>query len=198
MPRITKIFAICLLFVCSCFAAPAVTSNASLKGTYAFQVGSAKFEGWSASINCITNGTQTQTITFGGNTTSTQSVQGTFTLDGKGNVTSGTYFQYGQFDQALSNATVQPSCTPGQGNGGYAVYDPPTPGTLTGTYSIGPDSTGTFTLIVSTNNGGGNPTFDVVLAGVAAVKSTIFVVELDTTTSDNPNRVEVSGMAVLQ
>jgi hypothetical protein len=190
MSRVTKIFAVCLLFVGSCFAA---TTDASVKGVYAFQLSSAHYQGWSASISCPNN----QTITFGGNSLSNQSVQGVMTLDGKGNVTSGTYTQYGQFDQALSNATVQPSCTPGQGSNGNAVYDPPTPGTLTGTYAIGTNSTGTLTLIPSSNNGPA-PAFYIQLSGAAAVKSTILMVEVDGATDNSPNKEEISGIAVLQ
>lgn len=187
-----KIFAACLLFVCTCtcFAA---TTDASVKGTYASQLSNAHYQGWSASISCPNN----QTITFGGNSLSNESVQGVMTFDGKGHVTSGTYTQYGQFDQALSNATVVPSCTQGQGSNGYAVYDPPTPGTLTGTYSIGTGDTGTLTLIPSTSNGP-VPNFDIQLSGPATVKSTIFMVELDGATDNSPNKEEVSGMAVLQ
>jgi hypothetical protein len=191
MSRITKLFAIGLLLASTCFAA---TSNASLKGVYAFQLASAHYDSWSASLSCPNN----QTVTFGGSTISNQSVQGTFTLDGKGNITAGTYFQYGQFDQSESNATVVPSCTQGQGNGGSPVYDPPEAGTLTGTYSIGPDGTGTLTVIPSTNTNGNVPAFNVTLAGAAAVKNTIFLVEVDTAGSSNPNKMEVSGMAVPQ
>jgi hypothetical protein len=192
MPRIVKILAICVLFVGSCFAA--TSTDASIKGTYAFQLSSAKFEGWSASITCP-NG---QEITFGGNTVATQSVQGTITFDGKGNITSGAFTQYGQFDQGLSNATVVPSCTPGQGSNGYAVYDPPVPGgTLTGTYSIEAGDIGTMIPIPST--GDGDPaTFYITLSGAAAVKSTIFMVAVDGANSNSPNREEISGTAVLQ
>ena len=162
MSRVTKIFAVCLLFVGSCFAA---TTDASVKGVYAFQLSSAHYQGWSTSISCPNN----QTITFGGNSLSNQSVQGVMTLDGKGNVTSGT----------------------------YAVYDPPTPGTLTGTYAIGTNSTGTLTLIPSSNNGPA-PAFYIQLSGAAAVKSTILMVEVDGATDNSPNKEEISGIAVLQ
>jgi hypothetical protein len=197
MSRITKIFAVCVLFVGSCFAA---TTDASVKGTYAFQLSNAHYQGWSGTITCPTNnpsGPSTFTITFGGNSLSNESIQGVMTFDGKGNITSGTYTQYGQFDQALSNATVQPSCTPGQGSNGYAVYDPPTLGTVTGTYSIEANATGTLTLIPSTSNGP-VPTFYITLSGNTTVKNTIFMVEVDGATDNSPNKEEVSGMAVLQ
>jgi hypothetical protein len=191
MSRITKVFTICLLFVGPCFAG--TSTNASIKGTYAFQLSSAKFEGWSASITCP-NGQ----VTFGGNTVATQSVQGTITFDGKGNITSGAFTQYGQFDQALSNATVVPSCTPGQGSNGYAVYDPPvTGGTLTGTYSIEAGDVGTMSPITNMGDNTAN-TFYITLSGAAAVKNTIFMVDLDAANSNSPNREEISGTAVLQ
>jgi hypothetical protein len=191
MNRIT-IFAVCLLLSATSFAAS--TTNASVKGVYAFQLSNSHFNSWSASINC---GPNNQTTTFGGSSNSNQSVQGVMTLDGKGNITAGTYTQYGQFDQALSNATVVPSCTQGQGSNGYAVYDPPTPGTLTGTYTIGSNGTGTMTLDPSSNNGP-LPSFYIQLSGTASVKTTIFMVEVDGESSDQPNREEISGMAVLQ
>jgi hypothetical protein len=118
-------------------------------------------------------------------------------LDGKGNITVGTYTQYGQFDQALSNATVVPSCTQGEGSNGYAVYDPPTPGTLTGTYAIESNGTGTMNLNPSTSDGPA-PSFYIQLSGPAAVRNTIFMVEVDGASDNQPNREEVSGMAVLQ
>jgi hypothetical protein len=192
MPRIVKILVICVLFVGSCFATTTST-DASIKGTYAFQLSSPKFEGWSASITCP-NGQ----VTFGGNTVSTQSVQGTITFDGKGNITAGAYTQYGQFDQGLSNATVVPSCAPAQGSNGYAVYDPPvTGGTLTGTYSIEAGDIGTINAIPSTGDGSPSP-FYVTLSGTAAVRSTIFMIEVDGADSNSPNREEISGTAVLQ
>jgi hypothetical protein len=195
MPRITKIFAICVLFAGSCFAA---TTNASIKGTYAFHMSSAKYEGWGQSISCQQPDSSFQTISFGGNTVVTQSVLGTITFDGKGNITAGTFTQYGQFDQGLSNATVVPSCTPGQGSNGYAVYDAPvTGGTLSGTYSIGANATGTLSPITSTGDNTAD-TFYVVLSGTAAVKTTIFMVDLDGADSNQPNREEISGTAVLQ
>ncbi|MGA3195942.1 MAG: hypothetical protein ABSD39_13155 [Terriglobales bacterium] len=185
------IFAVSLFLSAACFGAS--TTDASLKGVYTIQLSSAHFNSWSASLACPDN----QTVTFGGNNVNNQSVQGVMTLDGKGNITAGSYTQYGQFDQALSNATVQPSCTPGQGSNGYAVYDPPTTGTLTGTYTVEANGAGTMTLDPSTNNGP-VPGFYIQLSGTAAVKTTIFMVEVDGKSDDQPNREEISGMAVLQ
>ena len=168
----------------------ATFSDASLKGTYAFQLAGSHYEGWSASITCYDAQGNPYTVWAGGNDVGTDSVVGAITFDGKGNAT-GTYTQYGKFDQAATNATAVPSCTPGASNNGYAVYDAPTSGTFSGTYSVQTNGTGALAL---TTSGEDTPTFVLELAGTAAIRTAVLITEYDSTT----NKVEISGYAILQ
>jgi len=187
------LLAICILLVAvsASFAAP--ISNASLKGTYAFQMNNSQFNGWWASINCPQPNGGSFTVNAGGNDVSSKAIIGTITFDGKGNV-KGTYTEYGDFDQATSNATAVPSCT-GPSNNGYAVYDPSTSGTFTGTYSI--QSAGLGAMILNPTGGGGNPPNMILeLAGTGAVRTTVLLTEYND--SDQPYKVRSFGSAVLQ
>jgi hypothetical protein len=185
----TMLFAICLLLAAASASFAATPTDASLKGKYSFQLSDVHMNQWSASISCSNPGNNNYTVVFGGSDVSNQSALGVMTFDGKGNVT-GTFTQYGQFDQTESNATVVPSCTQGAGSNGNAVYDPPTTGTFTGTYSIQSTGLGAMILTIST---GDTPSFVLQLAGTAAVRTSVFMLELD-----SDNRMEVSGLAVLQ
>ena len=183
------LFAICLLLVAVSASFAATPTDASLKGSYSLQLASIHLEQWSATINCSNPGGGQYTLSFGGSTVDNQPGLGVITFDGKGNVT-GSATIYGQFDQNLTTATVVPSCTPGGGSNGNAVYDPPMVATFTGTYSIQPTGQGTMNLAIST---GDTNTFVLELAGAAAVRTTVFIVQFDSN-----NRVEVSGSAVLE
>jgi hypothetical protein len=184
------VLAVCVLFVSVATSFAVAPSNASLKGKYSFQLASAHMDGWYASITCYDPQGNPYTVSAGGNNVSNESILGAITFDGKGNLT-GTYTQYGKFDQAASNATAAPSCTPGAGNNGYAVYDPASAGTFTGTYSIQPTALGSMVLMIS---GGDTVNFVLELGGTAAVRTSVFMTEYDPTTY----RMEVSGSAVLQ
>jgi len=186
----TILFAICLLLVAVSASFATTPGNASLKGKYSFQISDVHSNQWNTSITCYDPQNNPYTVSAGGSNVSNDGVLGIMTFDGKGNV-AGTYTQYGEFNQAASNATAVPSCTQGQGNNGYAVYDPPAPGTFTGTYSIQPTGFGTMDLAIS---GGDAPSFVLELAGTAAVRTTVFLTQFDPTT----NRMETSGSAVLQ
>jgi hypothetical protein len=188
MKKVLLVLSILLALVSMSFAT--TISNASLKGKYSFQLASAHLDGWYASVNCKDPQGNTYTVSAGGSNVSNQSIVGVMTFDGKGNV-SGTYSQYGKFDQAASNATVAPSCTPGQSNNGYAVYDPPSSGTFAGTYSIQPTGLGAMVITVS---GGDTPNFVLELAGTAAVRNTVYLTQYDPTTY----KVDVAGSAILQ
>jgi hypothetical protein len=131
-----ELLAICILLVAVSVSLAAPIRDASLKGTYAFQMNNTQFNSWWASIACPQQNGGTFSVTAGGNDVSTNAIVGIMTFDGKGNV-KGTYTEYGDFDQAASNATAVPSCT-GASNNGNAVYDPSTSGTFTGTYCSAP------------------------------------------------------------
>jgi hypothetical protein len=184
------LFTVCLLLVAVSASFAASPSNASLKGKYSFQLSSAHMGGWYASITCYDPNGNPYTVSAGGSEVSNESILGAMTFDGKGNAT-GTYSQYGHFDSSASNATVVPSCNPGASNNGYAVYDPPSSGTFTGTYSIQSTGYGAMVLNVS---GGDSPNFVLELGGTAAVRTFVFMTQYDPTTY----KMEVSGSAVLQ
>jgi hypothetical protein len=184
------LFTICLAVVAVSSSFAKSPTDASLKGTYSFQLASAHMDGWYASITCYDPQGNQYTVSAGGSDVNNESILGTIAFDGKGNAT-GNFTQYGHFDSSASDATVVPSCTPGASNNGYAVYDPPSSGTFTGTYSI--QSTG-FGGMVLNISGGDNPNFVLELGGTAAVRTTVFMTQFDPTTY----KMEVSGSAVLQ
>jgi hypothetical protein len=187
MKRILITVGLLLVAVSASFAA--TPTDASLKGNYSIQLTSIHLDQWSASITCPNPGGNEYTLNFGGTYVGNQPGLGVITFDGKGNVT-GTVTVYGQFDQTESNATVIPSCTQGAGSNGNAVYDPPSVVTLKGTYSIQSNGTGTMVLALST---GDTNNFVLQLAGTAAVRNTVFLIQFDPN-----NRVEVSGSATLE
>ena len=185
------LFALCVLLVSVSASFAATFGNSSLKGKYSFQLVASHFNSWSASITCDPQGNP-YTVTAGGSNVSTDSILGVATFDGKSNLTGGAFTQYGIFDQAASNATVVPSCTPGGSDNGYAVYDPSTTFTATGTYSVQPTGFGALVLTIA---GGETANFLLELAGTAAVRNFVSVTEYG---DSAPNRVLHSGSAVLQ
>jgi hypothetical protein len=172
------------------FAAP--IGNASLKGTYSFQLSGPEYESWFASISCPNpSGNGSYTLTGGGSDVGTKGVVGTIQFDGAGHA-KGSYTEYGDFDQTLTNQTIQLSCT-GPSDNGHAVYDAANSGTFTGTYAV--ESTGLGSMVLTTGGGTG-PSFMLSLAGTAAVRTTVFLTEYGE--PDNPTKVKKTGMAVLQ
>ena len=144
-------------------------SNASLSGAYNFTFSGPHSVFWGQTLVC---GGQPQF--WGGSETRDDSVMGTATFDGAGNV-SGTYTQYGKEDQTSSNATV--SC----GNNGNAVYFAPCSGTFTGTYSVQSNGSGTLTLSPSGGcpGSGGSPLQAIIqLAGACSsgLNNTLYLV----------------------
>lgn len=190
MRKLPFALAIWFLTVSASFAA--APSDASLKGPYSFQMIGVDDEQWGASINCPNGNGGTYTLYFGGSTVKEESIVGVATFDGKGNVT-GSFTDYGRFDQADSNATVVPSCAPGGGSNGNAVYYAPSPGTFTGTYSIQSTGLGSMTITVSGVGASGPNTFTLELGGTAAVRTTFYMVAVDPN-----NRVDITGSGTLQ
>ena len=97
MKKLLLAISMALVAVSASFAT--TPSNASLKGKYSFQLSSAHLDYWSASITCYDQQNHPYTVTAGGSNVSNEAIQGVITFDGKGNVTTGTYVQYGQFDE---------------------------------------------------------------------------------------------------
>lgn len=92
---------------------------------------SSHFDDWQVVYQCPVYDNNGNLIGYngqqaGGFMTKGSSVVGGITFDGKGNAT-GTFTQYGNFNQAASQATVTQDC-PYSLNNGYAVCDPPTAG----------------------------------------------------------------------
>jgi hypothetical protein len=172
-----------LLFVLSAYATTPTTSVASLKGLYTFQLAGARQNSFSATVIC---GGQPTFIS--GNDTRSEVVAGTINFSGTGSAT-GTFTQYGHFNQTASDASV--TCT-----GGNAVYDAPASGTLTATYTVQSNSVGAMILTPSGGVGNNNPNnFVMRLAGAcsAGISNTIFLISLK-----GSNAVEIAGIARFQ
>ena len=139
------VFALLLVLAGNGFAA--TPTNASLNGPYAFQFSTSKEAYWFTSKSCIYKGVQ-HGYSTGGQTTYTELNYGTVTFDGKGHVTLNMTDTH-QINQAATNATATIVCN---SNGtatthsGNIVYEPPVSGTMTGTYSVSADGSGTITL----------------------------------------------------
>jgi hypothetical protein len=182
MKRLTIAISILLLFVLTSSATTPTTSNASLKGTYVYMWSGAKERFWGAQLTC-----GGQSVFMGGSEVAMEAVVGSATFDGQGSMT-GTFTDYGNFDPASSNATV--SCT----SNGHAVYFPPTSGTLTGTYSVQANGTGTITDTLS--NGTGPFTTQISLVGNCASTGVNDAVLM--AIPDSNNSIAGTGTARLQ
>ena len=110
-------------------------------------------------------------------------IDGVMTFDGKGNFHSnGT--QYHTFDQGASDATVSITCNEGlitSTNNGHPVYNPPVAFTLTGTYTVNRDGTGSYTVTPPPGDNGNGITEDFRLAGTshAVVAGTVLLRDSD-------------------
>lgn len=176
-----KIFVLGTVLVLASLSFAVTPSNASLKGNYSFQLSSAHGNSWGKQLSC-----SGKSVWMGGNTVKNESIVGTITFNGAGKVT-GSFTQYGHFNQTASNNTV--SCS----SGGHAVFDAATNGTLTGTYSLPSSGAGAMTITPSGSSAVG---FVIkVAAGNASsgIRSTVFLTELN-----SDHSVDVTGSAELQ
>jgi hypothetical protein len=120
-------------------------SNASLQGTYAYQLTEIEEVHWQNTVSCWSYGEEF-TWTGYGQSAITVVSNGLLTADGHGNI-AGSQTQRNMFDQAGSDNTVTITCvSPTQQvtNSGRVVYLPPETSTIKGTYSTEPNGTGTF------------------------------------------------------
>jgi hypothetical protein len=128
----------CVLFSAVSFAQ--VTTVYTLDGNYLVQTSRSHSPSWYVTSECIDKGGIAHYATGGGAESSIDSLYGVATFKGTGVTFKGTLD--GTFDQAKSNATVKikwstdGTCTVLSVNNGYAVYDPPVQGLLSGTYSL--------------------------------------------------------------
>ena len=183
MSRASLAISFLLLFALTSSATAPTPGNASLKGTYVFQLTGPHEESWGATLTC--NG---QPVFMGGSQTRDQAVAGTMTFNGTGGLT-GSFTQYGKLNQAASNATV--SCN----SGGNAVYNAPSSGTITGTYSIQSSGKGTMNLTVTPSDGPVEP-INLTLAGGCnsqGIYNTVLLMNLKP-----DNSVSSQGLARLQ
>ena len=177
-----RISALCILLVIASASFAVTPTNASLKGTYSFQLGSSHGNYWGKQLSC-----SGKSLWMGGSTVKSESIVGNIIFNGAGSV-SGTYTQYGQFNQTASNNTV--TCS----SSGYAVYSAPVSGTLTGTYSIQSTGAGAMTIKPSTSSNSVGFVLEVAAGNATTgLRSTVFLTELNTDHS-----VDVTGSAVLQ
>ena len=176
-----------ILVICSLFLIPSATfavtpSNASLKGTYSFQLASSHFYSWGKQLTC-----SGKSVWMGGTTVKSESIVGAVTFSGTGTV-SGSYTDYGQLNQTASNNTA--SCT----SGGHAVYLAPASGTLSGTYTVASTGAGAMTIKPSTSTTSVGLVLKLAAGNATSgVRSTVFMTDLNSDQS-----VDVTGSAVLQ
>ena len=175
--------AVLLLFVLTGYATTPTPSKASLKGTYVFQIGGIHQNNWGVTLTC-----GGQPVFMGGSDTRDQVAAGTMTFNGAGGVT-GSFTMYGKLDQTASNATV--SCV----SGGSAVYQAPSGGTLTGTYTIQSSGKGTMNIAVTPSDGPAAPLI-LTLAGGCNSMGIYNTVMLTNLKPDNS--VSNQGLARLQ
>lgn len=141
-------------------------SDANLNGAYAFQQTNPQTDTWFKLFKCPTN----LAITFGvtGSQTTQQVGHGVVTFDGKGNA-SITQTTVGGFNSTASanttSVTWNSSCQVTFVNSGHLVYAASTTKTMTGTYAVQANGTGTI----------GTSTF--ILAGTnsSGISTTIFI-----------------------
>jgi hypothetical protein len=147
MKHITLLTSVLMLLPCAGYAAS--PSNASLKGSYAFQFTQTQTVTWSRSISIKCSGT-TYSVTPFGQSIGTQILVGTMTFSGSGTITI-SYTEYGVFNQDASNAAASASCTgnpnaPVSYNPGNPVFDNDITESNSGTYTIGSSGSGSLTL----------------------------------------------------
>jgi len=166
-----KHLALITSFVLISVAALAQTyTDANLDGGYAFQSTNPQTYTWFKVFKCPTNSAVTYGVT--GSQTTQQIGHGVATFDGNGNV-SITQTNIGNFNSAASanttSVTWNSSCQVTSVNTGHVVYAASTTKTMTATYSVQSNGTGTVT------SSGGTSTF--ILAGTnsSGISTTIFI-----------------------
>lgn len=148
----------CVLFSALSFAQ--VTTVYTLDGNYLVETSKSHSPSWIVSSECIDKGGNLHYQSGGGSESSNVAVYGVANFNGSSGVTF-KVTEAGVFDQAASNATVKitwstdGTCTVLSVNNGHAVYDPPVPYSVSGTYSLTTHTTsgigtGVITLAVGT------------------------------------------------
>lgn len=148
-----QIALITLILLISSTAFAQTYSNANLNGSYSLQFSTPVTYNWSKTFTCPTN----SLITFAVNVSLTGNdvVSGVLTFDGNGNVSS-TLTEIGQENQTASanttSVTWNGSCQVVDVNDGRIVYKSATTMTMTGSYAIQSNGTGTMSEIGSSQS----------------------------------------------
>jgi hypothetical protein len=138
------------LLLLSFSAANAVTpSKASLKGTYFFQVTQVEVVSWGKTVSATCFGTK-YSFFVSGQAVANKVNFGTVAFNGTGTYSMSTS-EAGELNQTASNNTVSITCTsnrsqPYTTNSGSPVFEAPSPTTMSGSYTVASDQTGTMTL----------------------------------------------------
>jgi hypothetical protein len=144
-----KRYALLLCFLLVSVATFAQTySNANLNGSYTIQLSDPYYAVWSKTFTCPSNSSVTYSAS--NSTTSVQLINGVLTFDGNGNLTAA-YTEMGQFNSTGSANTMQvtwnSSCVVTHVNLGHIVYQTPTTGSGSGTYTVQSNGSGSFNII---------------------------------------------------
>lgn len=187
-----KYLAWVVLCLSTAVAASAQTySNANLNGTYSFQFGSPEYQSWSKVFTCPTNSSITY-LDSGGTATSNVST-GTIAFDGNGNG-SLTITNIGTINLTATintmSVTWNSACQVTAANGGHIVYQAASTKTLTGTYSVKSNGTGS---IKQTNSTGQYITFILAATNSSGISTQLLL----TNSLTNGNNIG-TGLAVHQ
>ena len=169
------IAAAAILVMCGvAFAAP--PSASSLNGPYVFHFSTPKEAQWSRTKACTYKGV-TNTYWAGDQSAYTELTYGTATFDGKGHVAL-VYTDAHKLNQAATNATATITCLSTGGantTGGNMVYEAPSAGSMTATYSVSANGIGTITL----PDNQGTLELDLTLFNAAGLSTTVLMRSMD-------------------
>jgi hypothetical protein len=203
-----------LVFVSASFAAGGTPapSNASLNGTYAYQLSDTNAQSFQYNYTCpayttttsydpatgLTTTVTTQTGSTNqqiyGTTGKVEVNTGTVTFDGKGGVT-GVDTSYSKFDYSATLAAAQTVANcPQNVYSVQPVYDAPSTSTFTGTYSIQADGTGAMVLTIAGSTDKPSMILRVAGANAKGLRSTVYMFGFRT----SDNSADTAGSATLQ
>jgi hypothetical protein len=173
----------------ACFAGTPAPTDASLDGTYVFHFSNVKEVNWYKTVTCSYPKAK-YTFTGGGQSVDSEIIMGEATFDGKGHV-SINFTDYHKFDESASNATVSIACPAKEGappniDNGQLVFEAPSSGTYTGTYSVKSNGSAAITL----PDGEGYLGLNLAAFNSAGLSTTVLI--------DNPDGTDgfLSGIAV--
>ena len=171
MKSLTVLTLIYLLIFLPSAAFAQTYSDASLNGTYVFQISNPLAYGWSKTFSCPTNSTATYTVY--GSVTTQQVTTGTATANGSGTI-SITQTVVGAFNATASanttSVTWNSACQVTKVNNGHVVYAAASTTTVAGTYTVQSNGSGTLT------NPGGTLNFQLTGTNSSGIATTVMLV----------------------